>query len=215
MAGFTTHPLPIPFCIRLVILLLPLPTSHHSFLYLLSPPSPHPHLFVAQVRVNPSTALPYWIDHINRASSAGPPIAPPPCYKSSAKLAHTSRETLPEYRLYTDKLTRLLDRLDQANGLYIRHRTRLSDSPDHRRLAESSLIEGAHVVFTTLSGAGHPSMETTEFCVTVIDEAAQCSEPSVLIPLRRGCSQCIMVGDPLQLPATIFSDRARRAGYDR
>ena len=47
----------------------------------------------------------------------------------------------------------------------------------------------------------------------IIDEAAQCSEPSALIPLRRGCSQCIMVGDPMQLSALIFSDRAKKAGY--
>ena len=41
--------------------------------------------------------------------------------------------------------------------------------------------------------AGHPSMEGTSFVVTVVDEAAQCAEPSLLIALRRGCSQCIMV----------------------
>ena len=28
-----------------------------------------------------------------------------------------------------------------------------------------------------------------------------------------GCTQCIMVGDPQQLPAVIFSDTAKRAGY--
>ena len=47
----------------------------------------------------------------------------------------------------------------------------------------------------------------------IIDEAAQCSEPSALIPLRRGCSQCIMVGDPMQLSAVIFSDKAKKSGY--
>ena len=41
--------------------------------------------------------------------------------------------------------------------------------------------------------AGHPSMEGTSFVVTVVDEAAQCAEPSLLIALRRGCTQCIMV----------------------
>lgn len=51
--------------------------------------------------------------------------------------------------------------------------------------------------------------------MAVVDEAAQCVEPSLLIALRRGCRQCVMVGDPNQLPATIFSDRARRAGFDR
>lgn len=42
-----------------------------------------------------------------------------------------------------------------------------------RELAERSCIDSAHILFTTLNSAGHPSMESTEFCVTVVDEAAQ------------------------------------------
>lgn len=37
----------------------------------------------------------------------------------------------------------------------------------------------------------------------------------MLIALRRGCRQCIMVGDQQQLPATVFSAHARAAQYDR
>lgn len=37
----------------------------------------------------------------------------------------------------------------------------------------------------------------------------------MLIALRRGCRQCIMVGDQQQLPATVFSTQARAARYDR
>lgn len=37
----------------------------------------------------------------------------------------------------------------------------------------------------------------------------------MLIALRRGCHQCIMVGDQQQLPATVVSAYARAARYDR
>lgn len=46
---------------------------------------------------------------------------------------------------------------------------------------------------------------TTPFEVLVVDEAAQSVEVSTIIPLRLGCKHCVLVGDPNQLPATVFS----------
>ena len=84
-----------------------------------------------------------------------------------------------------------------------------------QQLIEKSVIDEAQILFTTLNSSGHPSLEATEFCVTVVDEAAQCVEPSLLIALRRGCKQCILVGDQKQLPATVFSENIKKVGYDR
>ena len=47
---------------------------------------------------------------------------------------------------------------------------------------------------------------------SIIDEAAQSTEPSALIPLRFGCRRLVLVGDPRQLPATVLSRAADRAG---
>ncbi|EIC06663.1 tRNA-splicing endonuclease, putative, partial [Microbacterium laevaniformans OR221] len=41
---------------------------------------------------------------------------------------------------------------------------------------------------------------SVEFETVIIDEAAQSIELSALIPLKYGCSKCILVGDPKQLP---------------
>ena len=50
------------------------------------------------------------------------------------------------------------------------------------------------------------AMESVETLVTlVIDEAAQAIELSSLIPLRSSTTQCVMVGDPQQLPPTVIS----------
>ena len=46
----------------------------------------------------------------------------------------------------------------------------------------------------------------------IIDEAAQAIEPSALIPLKYNPRTVVMVGDPAQLPATIFSKTAKQAG---
>jgi hypothetical protein len=34
------------------------------------------------------------------------------------------------------------------------------------------------------------------------------------VPLCHGCRQLFLVGDPIQLPATVLSDRAKDHGYD-
>ena len=49
----------------------------------------------------------------------------------------------------------------------------------------------------------------------VIDEAAQSVEPSTLAGLQLGSSHAILVGDPQQLPATIFNVSGRNTKYDR
>lgn len=44
-----------------------------------------------------------------------------------------------------------------------------------------------------------------KFDTVVIDEAAQATEPACLIPFLFQIKRCILIGDPQQLPATVFS----------
>ncbi len=46
-------------------------------------------------------------------------------------------------------------------------------------------------------------------------QAAQSAEPSTLVALQLGSSHAVLVGDPQQLPATIFSVSGRSTKYDR
>ena len=48
-----------------------------------------------------------------------------------------------------------------------------------------------------------------------LDEAAQAVEPSTLIPFKFNPHRVVMVGDPCQLPATVFSRLAKDANYDQ
>ena len=85
------------------------------------------------------------------------------------------------------------------------------------REIREDIIKGAEVVCTTLSGAGHELLKYVEvlFDTVIIDEAAQCVEMSALIPLKFGCTKCIMVGDPHQLPPTVFSKEAASFKYEQ
>lgn len=64
-------------------------------------------------------------------------------------------------------------------------------------------IQGARLVFTTCIGAALGLLRNEEFDTVVIDEASQQTEPMTLVPLVKGCTKAILVGDHVQLRATV------------
>lgn len=68
------------------------------------------------------------------------------------------------------------------------------------------VLHCADVVVSTLSASGHSTLfdhvkqYQIAFETVIVDEAAQCTEISTLIPLRFGCKRLVLVGDPRQLP---------------
>ncbi|KAL3616777.1 putative helicase MAGATAMA 3 [Castilleja foliolosa] len=79
----------------------------------------------------------------------------------------------------------------------------------------ASILEEAVIVFSTLSFSGSSLFTklNRSFDVVIIDEAAQAVEPATLVPLSNGCKQVFLVGDPVQLPATVISSVAEKHGY--
>ncbi|KAJ5143468.1 uncharacterized protein N7515_002255 [Penicillium bovifimosum] len=86
-----------------------------------------------------------------------------------------------------------------------------------KRRIQEEIIGESHVICTTLSGSGHDIFQSmnVEFETVIIDEAAQCIELSALIPLKYGCSKCVLVGDPKQLPPTVLSKMASKFQYEQ
>jgi hypothetical protein len=82
-------------------------------------------------------------------------------------------------------------------------------------LVESNLLSRARVIFSTVCSSGKTILSSELFCVAVIDEAAMCEEALSLIVLRPETNRLIIVGDTKQLPATVFSEEAKSAGYAR
>ena len=87
-----------------------------------------------------------------------------------------------------------------------------------RSMLRHQILYQADVVGSTLSSSGKKQFldlalnDDILFDTCIIDEAAQATEPSCLIPLRLGCRRLVLVGDPRQLPATIHSKEANDAG---
>jgi superfamily I DNA and/or RNA helicase len=62
-------------------------------------------------------------------------------------------------------------------------------------------------------GSGLGLLRTENFDIVIIDEASQLTEPATLIPLVKGCSRAVLVGDHVQLRATVQKN-AILTGFD-
>ncbi|KAJ3675167.1 hypothetical protein LUZ60_004209 [Juncus effusus] len=84
-----------------------------------------------------------------------------------------------------------------------------------RERIRASILDEAAIVFSTLSFSGSSAFSrmSRPFDVVIIDEAAQAVEPAIMVPLAHGCRQVFLVGDPVQLPATVISPTAEKLGY--
>ncbi|CAF3046570.1 unnamed protein product [Rotaria sp. Silwood2] len=86
------------------------------------------------------------------------------------------------------------------------------------------LIEEADIVVCTLKYCGNSQFDP--FCLArqsqrpsfdclIVDEASQCLEIDVFIPLRLGIRHILLVRDPEQLPPTVISNRALNAKFSQ
>lgn len=74
----------------------------------------------------------------------------------------------------------------------------LSDGFAGRHEAQKRVQE-AVIIFTTCAGAGLGLLRSQQFSIVIVDEASQITEPGSLVPLTKGCSRAILVGDHVQL----------------
>lgn len=95
-----------------------------------------------------------------------------------------------------------------------------TQTKEEKELYESALekvMNEAEIICCTLNSSGSEKMDRYYHnieCI-IIDEAAQCTEPSNIIPLRFKANKLILIGDPKQLPATTFNDQNKVTKYDR
>jgi len=75
------------------------------------------------------------------------------------------------------------------------------------------LLGSADVVFCTLASAGSTIIKSTSSMDDlIVDEAAAATEPELYIPFHLNPRRLLVVGDPMQLPATVLSRAAERLG---
>jgi superfamily I DNA and/or RNA helicase len=78
-------------------------------------------------------------------------------------------------------------------------------------LAEEAILSRAPVVCATAAGADVDVLEGARFDLVVLDEVTQAPDPIALVALARA-PRAVLAGDPHQLPPTVLSVEAARAG---
>jgi senataxin len=160
----------------------------------------------------------YFVNHREKKTSYQVPPPPEPGEKQYLATA------MPEYRSYMQQIVKLVENFNSIttklerctiiqNGGSSRGG---SDSIAVRQQLETHILDTVHIVCTTLGTAGNRVLESAaKFEVVVVDEAAQSTEPATLAALQLGSRHAVLVGDPQQLPATIFNVSGRNTKYDR
>lgn len=91
-----------------------------------------------------------------------------------------------------------------------------------KRKLRNDIMAKADIILSTLNSCHqHPIEQLSRFysadtfdCV-IVDEASQCSEPELLMPLYYKMTKMILIGDPMQLPATVISKKASSLQFGR
>lgn len=133
---------------------------------------------------------------------------------SRSKGDRVNAEDEREFELWKKKKSDLSSIIDDRKK---KENTASRDSDIARRKIQQQVLDDADILCATLSGSGHEMFRglDVEFETVIIDEAAQSIELSALIPLKYGCSKCILVGDPKQLPPTVLSRMAAQFQYEQ
>jgi len=132
-------------------------------------------------------------------------------------------QRMPHYRKLLDSLTKFVEKHNTDSSNLEKYiilqniaNAKAAGEETHFHQLENHVLNSSHIVLTTLGSAGSRIVEEArKFAVVVIDEAAQCSEMSTLSALQFGSSHAVLIGDPQQLPATIFSVSGRSTKFDR
>ena len=90
----------------------------------------------------------------------------------------------------------------------------LDEARERERRAVRAVLDRARVVCATLSGLDTPLLAGQAFDLAIVDEATQATEPISLWAFLRA-KRVVLAGDHLQLPPTVISPEAARAGLSR
>jgi ATP-dependent RNA/DNA helicase IGHMBP2 len=100
---------------------------------------------------------------------------------------------------------------DQRKALFDEAYKILKEVEKGEQYIIDDLFSKVQVITATLVGSNHYSIEKLNYQAVVIDEAGQALEPACWIPILKA-DKLILAGDHCQLPPTIKSQEAARAG---
>ena len=118
---------------------------------------------------------------------------------------------------YLSGASKLPDLVKTSSNESFQNKANSSSNEKNIDKIKLEILSNVKIVCTTLSMAGSNLLTTTnlKFDTVVVDEASQAVELSTLIPMKYNCERLILVGDPNQLNATVFSSIALKYKYDQ
>lgn len=173
-----------------------------------------------EIRVDEEACRVYFVNHKDQSTTYEVPPPPEPGQR------HFPAEAMPEYKAFVSRVVKMVERYNKIS-LKLERFSLCEDvagatskgqraANSARQQIETHVLDSVHIVLTTLGTAGARSLEAaSKFEVVVVDEAAQSVEPSTLNCLQLGSKHAILVGDPQQLPATIFNVSGKTTKFDR
>ena len=127
-------------------------------------------------------------------------------------------EAHPDYELLwaiRKAIRQLREHRKRGDEKYHQKLNRLKDHATELEIRINAQLFGeARVIACTLVGSAHRLLDGQKFGTLFIDEAAQALEAACWIPIRR-CSRVIFAGDHCQLPPTVKSIAALKAGLGK
>jgi ATP-dependent RNA/DNA helicase IGHMBP2 len=103
---------------------------------------------------------------------------------------------------------------EQRKALFAEAHRIMKDVEKTEQYIIDQVSASANVIAATLVGASHYTIRDLKFDTVVIDEAGQALEPACWIPILRA-KKVVFAGDHCQLPPTIKSVEAAKAGLSR
>lgn len=100
---------------------------------------------------------------------------------------------------------------DQRKALFDEAHKIMKDVEKTEQYITNDLLAKAQVITATLVGSNHYTIRNLTYDTLVIDEAGQALEPACWIPILKA-KKVILAGDHCQLPPTIKSEAAAKAG---
>lgn len=143
------------------------------------------------------------------------------CDIEITNLKYTNRHReIPDIEVKIARLLKDLERVQASQALH----TRREGGEASRGSLRYNLVKNADIILTTLNSCQrHPidaifrkdDRSDLSFHCVIVDEASQCVEPELLMPLCYRISKMILIGDPMQLPATVISRHAQDFEFGR
>lgn len=103
---------------------------------------------------------------------------------------------------------------EQRNLLFKEVKNIRSEIKQLQQYNEEKLMDEAQVIAGTPIGLYDAGLHKIEFGQLIIDEAGQCIEPMAWC-IFSFAAKIVLAGDHLQLPPTVLSDAAMKAGFNR